>query len=1057
MSNLDYQPKMVGREDELNQLQSNLDKTSEGQGSMVFISGEAGIGKTRLVNELKEIAQSKGFQILSGNCMYESLTPFMPLMEALRSGGLESLFAEEAPKVEAVYLVTQSGLLIKDVVRQETKLDPDLFSSVLTTLSEFASQSLSALLGEEQEGTLNSLGYENYRILIESRKDLNLVVIISGKENEFLINDMRDIFSKVNKSYKNVLKDWDGDEDNVKGIEEFLEPLITSGKYDGIYYGKEDPKARRNLLFENVSMGLARSSQTSPTLLCIEDLQWVDPSSLAMMHYLARNTKDSGLFILGTYRPEDVAAEDGKGHPLLKTMQLMDREDLYEEMDLERLPQESINDFLFALLGKSQLGEDFKNKIYKETEGNPLFVIELVKFLVDEEIIKNFNGTWKLAKELEEGTIPSKVFNVISRRLNRVEINDRKVLDYASIIGEAFDSNLLAAILNINRVHLLERLRYLEQTHRLIHPQNGNFKFDHAKIKEVLYSEIPKELGREYHLKIADTLETLNKDNLDEVVGDLAFHYYRCQTKEKALLYLIKAADKAKKDYSNEEAIKFYNFALELEQDPQKRMGILEDLGAIYDLIGNYEMGIDSYKKARELTKDPKKKAEFTANIGGLLEKNGKFEEAMNLNNEALDMVKDEDCIGKALALHNLGHLVFMMGDYNKAIENLEQSLEIYEKIDNPIGIATTCTSLGDVHDWRGEFDIASEYLKKSLNIIEKSSNLQGISAAILSTGIIYEKMGDFKASLNQLERAHKIYEKIGDQHGCISCLSTKADLHFWKGYLSKAFDYLNQCMELSEKIGDIDYISIRFTSAAGGYIFLGEYEKSIEHYKKSLETAQKIGSPLPLAAALTQIGNCTLYKGDLDSAIDYLKKSLEIAQKIGVPWGIGASNGWLGWAYIELGDYDKSIAHQKIALETVEKMGAKWAICFANCALAMAHFRRGDTEKAWDYANRAYKLSAKIETRWHFGEAGMILGMLHREQKNWKESEDYFMESIDLFDKIPMLHELAQSHFEFGLMWKAKGEYDKAKDHMNKSIELYEKLRRYKKKQEVEEELVAL
>ncbi|UCG70783.1 MAG: DUF2791 family P-loop domain-containing protein, partial [Thermoplasmata archaeon] len=664
MPNLDFQPKLVGRDDELKELQTYLDKSAEGEGSTVFISGEAGIGKTRLVNELKEIAQSKGFQILSGNCMYESLTPFMPLMEALRSGDLESLFAEEAPRVEAIYLVTHSGLLIKDVVRQETKLDPDLFSSVLTTLSEFASQSLSTLLGDEKEGTLNSLGYKNYRILIESGKSMNFVVILSGKENEFLINDMRDIFLKVNKSYKTVLEDWDGDEDNVKGIEKFLEPLITSGKYDGIYYGKEDPKARRNLLFENVSMGLARSTQTSPTLLCIEDLQWVDQSSLAMMHYIARNTRESGLLILGTYRPEDVAAMNGKGHPLVGTMQLMDREDLYKKMDLERLPEESIDEFLSALLRDIDFTYEFKNKIYKETDGNPLFVIELVKFLVDEEIIKNLDGTWKLAKELKEGTIPSKVFNVISRRLNRVEIDDRKILDYASVIGEAFDSTVLATTLDINKLQLLERLRYLEHTHRLIHPQNGNFKFDHAKIKEVLYSEIPLELGREYHLEIANTLEALNKDNLDEVVGDLAFHYYRCKNKDKALLYLIKAADKAKKDYSNEEAVKFYNYALELEQDPQKRMDILEDLGAIYDLIGNYEMSIDTNKKAIELTKDPKKKAEFTANIGGLFEKSGKFEEAMNLGNEALNMVKDEDCRGKALALHNLGHLIFMMGDY---------------------------------------------------------------------------------------------------------------------------------------------------------------------------------------------------------------------------------------------------------------------------------------------------------------------------------------------------------------------------------------------------------
>jgi predicted ATPase len=475
---------MVGREDELNRLQSFLDKAVDGQGSTVFISGEAGVGKTRLVNELNRIAQARDFKILSGNCMFESLNPFMPIMEALRLGGMEILFAEEAPKVEAVYLVTNAGILIKEVIREETELDPDIFVSMFTTVSDFLNESLSKLAGEEENGTLNSLGYQNYRILIERLGDINLVVVLTGRENEFLINDMKELLFKITKTFKRTLKEWGGDEKQVAGIEGLLKSLITSGKYDGIYYGKDDAKIRRNLLLENVSLGLARMAKTTPTLVCIEDLQWVDPSSMALMHYITRNTKDSGLLILGTYRPEDVAVEDGKGHLLIETMQLMEREDLLEKMELPRLPEKSIDEFLASMLQKIDFTDEFKKKIYKETEGNPLFVIELIKLLVDENVIQNLDGAWKLAKPLEEGTIPSKVLSVISRRLDRVENEDRKALDYASVIGEGFDSTLLADILEMDRVQLLERLRYVEKTHRLIHPQNGNFKFDHAKIKE---------------------------------------------------------------------------------------------------------------------------------------------------------------------------------------------------------------------------------------------------------------------------------------------------------------------------------------------------------------------------------------------------------------------------------------------------------------------------------------------------------------------------------------------------------------------------------------------
>ena len=113
---LDLQPEMVGRDHELKELQTYLDKVAGGEGNTIFISGEAGIGKTKLINELKQIAESKGFQILFGNSMYESLTPYMPFLDALKSGGLDYLFEEEAPRIEAIFLVTHSGVLIKEVM-----------------------------------------------------------------------------------------------------------------------------------------------------------------------------------------------------------------------------------------------------------------------------------------------------------------------------------------------------------------------------------------------------------------------------------------------------------------------------------------------------------------------------------------------------------------------------------------------------------------------------------------------------------------------------------------------------------------------------------------------------------------------------------------------------------------------------------------------------------------------------------------------------------------------------------------------------------------------------
>ncbi|MCK4443787.1 MAG: AAA family ATPase, partial [Thermoplasmata archaeon] len=552
------------------------DDASEGKGRAVFISGEAGIGKTRLVNELKELAGLKDFQILTGYSLGESLTPYMPFLDALRSGGLESLFTEESPRVEAVYLVTHAGLLVKEVLRGETKLSPDIFASMLTTVGDFVRESMSKFSGEEKEGVLSSLGYENYEILIESGKVVNLVVILTGEKNEFLISDMRGVLVEVSKAYEGILENWDGDDEELKDIEELLQPLITSGRYDGVNYGKKDPEARRNLLFENVSLGIIRHAQETPTLVCIEDLQWADPSSLALMHYVARNSRKTGMLMIGTYRPEDVAVADGKGHPLTNIMQLMDREEMYEKVELSRLPEETMGEFLHGLLGENDLDADFRKRVYKETEGNPLFMIQLISYLLEENVITSQNERWALAGDLENIDIPSRIFNVITRRLSRLEREQRRVADFASVIGEVFTSRLLAHALEMDRVQLLEHLRALEHTHRLIRIHNGGFRFDHAKVKEVLCNEIPEELRREYHSIIARSIEELNKDDLGEVIGDLAFHYYQSKNNEKALFYLRTAAQKAKENYSNEEAIRFLEHVLELEEGTEASLRVID-------------------------------------------------------------------------------------------------------------------------------------------------------------------------------------------------------------------------------------------------------------------------------------------------------------------------------------------------------------------------------------------------------------------------------------------------------------------------------------------------
>ena len=432
------QPELVGRGDELAKLKRSLDHAIAGQGSTVFISGEAGIGKTRLVSELLKEAESRQVQVIKGWCLAESLEPLMPVKTALRDAGLYHLISSEPPpNVISAYLMNEAGMLIAKSEKVESGLDPDIFTSMLKAVGDFVQDSLS-MMGKEGGGGLNSLGYQKFKILIQTSGRISIATVVEGSESEFLIDDMKRTLAEVG----DRLDNWTGDMSDVEDIEPKVSWFVYSGKYDGQFL-VDDPKLKQENLFDNVLLGLQRASVDAPIVLFIDDLQWADPTTLNLLHNLARNIGTHGILILGTYRPEDIKLEvDGKPHFLVTAMQNMSRESLFEEVGLKRFDSQDTRSLVESALGPNSLEGPFFERVYKETEGTPFYVLEVLKLLIgDRAIVKD--EIWKLEADIGSIDIPSKVYDVIKRRLDRLIEEQRELLEFAAVIGEEFSTDLL--------------------------------------------------------------------------------------------------------------------------------------------------------------------------------------------------------------------------------------------------------------------------------------------------------------------------------------------------------------------------------------------------------------------------------------------------------------------------------------------------------------------------------------------------------------------------------------------------------------------------------------
>jgi pimeloyl-ACP methyl ester carboxylesterase/predicted amidohydrolase len=358
---------------------------------------------------------------------------------------------------------------------------------------------------------------------------------------------------------------------------------------------------------EAISSLLVAISGKQPLLIFIDDLHSADTPSLSLLYYLARDVQNSKILVVGAYRPEEVTKTyEGTVHPLLDIMQRMSRDDLFRKIELKRLSQINYFDFILSMLGVD-LG-DLVKLIYEETEGNPFFAIETLRLLMQQNVLIKEDDRWKLSKNIEDVEIPPRVYDVVVSRINALRDEERDILDCASVVGEEFSSGVVENVSGLNRIGLLKCLNNVERRYHLVHSFEDGYRFDHSKIREVLYNEIALELRKEYHSMIAKYMEEANKDRLGEVVTELAYHYYQSGNAQKGIPYLLKAGEDARGKWAAFEAVRFYSQALEMMGDDERwsenRTKALEALGDVCALTAQHEKANECYKKGMATAKD---------------------------------------------------------------------------------------------------------------------------------------------------------------------------------------------------------------------------------------------------------------------------------------------------------------------------------------------------------------------------------------------------------------------------------------------------------------------
>ncbi len=837
--NMTWEAKFVNREYELKHLKYALEQTQTGFGSILFITGEAGIGKTRLVEEFAKKRISKYFEFLEGRCIYRDGTdPYLPFIEMFKG------YLNAHPYLATSILASinsPAGVIFDIYPTEKSRYTPD-------------------------SGTSGSDDSNN-------KEDTNQELTNEIHESEDIAQDLSTAEPAQAAS-------------TIEGSKSIPKQTEVSG------YQLLEGKHR---MFETISKIIIDISKKKPLVLFLDDLQWADVASLHLLHYLARAITHQPILIIGAYRPEDLDFYQGIVHPLEELITRLGAENLYSTIEIHRLNHAEIPLMVSNLLGVENIPNDFTDLIYNETEGNPYFIKEVLRSLIEEGALSVKDDKLQLNISPEEIVIPTSIKELINLRLQRLEDEYIDVMEYAAVIGNEFDLELLENITEIPETKLIKILSKLTESKFIIDIQGSKtlgWKFTHNKTHEVIYNQINENKKKLIHLKIAKFIEDSQIDNIDDVVYDLAHHFYNGYDFDRALLYSIEGGEKAIKSYANKEALNLYNISLNslrrLDEElantahyKEKKIEVLSKLAIINKNIGEWDKALEYYEQILPISdeiKAPHIKSKTYLDMGWIYQQRSFWTEAQNYFQKSLTISKViSDFFISSEAYYGLGAVYEREGEFERALEYYSTSRKFAEENYDLLNLAKANNAFGRIYNQQGNYIKAVEHKKKSIVLFERIKDLPELAKSFTSLALTYYDMGELEKNIEYNEKCIELADLISDIRIKGYGLSNAVESLVKTQQLEKALNYASGALEIFKKLEERFMIALNYMNF--GIIFKEkkEFNKSKYYFKKAIEFMENLKIPYHLADCYRQFADLYRIKGEAAKTSYYLEKAREV------------------------------------------------------------------------------------------------------------------------------------------------------------------------------------
>jgi class 3 adenylate cyclase/tetratricopeptide (TPR) repeat protein len=817
--------RFVGRVSEIAALKEAVEKARSGSGQIMGIVGEAGVGKSRLVLELRRMIPEDSCIWLEGRCLqYGGSIPHLPFVEMLRA-----------------------------------------------------------------------------------------YFDIKEADREFV----------VSKKIKDKIAEVGGQLDHI------LTPLrdVLSLKVDDQEYARLDPRLRRDRIFEAVRDLLISESRRRPLILAFDDLQWIDRSSNELLDYLIGWLANSHILLILVYRPEYTHQWSSRSY--------------YGQIRVDHLSAGTSAELVLSILEEAEVASEVRELILTRGTGNPLFMEEFTRALLQNGSIRKKDHQWVLDKKTSDIRVPDTIQGIIAARMDRLEENLKQTMQVASVIGRDFAYRILQTITGTHEElkSYLVNLQGLEFIYEKNLFPELEYVFKHALTQEVAYNSLLLQRKKEIHERIGEAIEKLYADRLEEFYEVLAHHYSRSGNMGKAYQYCMASAIKVGFRYSLWEAFRFGREAIGfLDQMPQneenKRRGIADRLLLAFVMMGlGYpEDSLEILQEGERLAKevgDEGALAQFWSHIGMCYVTRGEATKGREYGENAFRRAEAMQDVGLMAPIGCGLCLAFTLtGEFLRVAEVAAEVVALLEsnhRESESFGLPYNpyCQLLvhhGAAMGWLGDFEAGSALCERALRLALEDGNWVDICWAELQHSILLCVKGDGISALHHAENAVK--------HG--------------------------EATEMSSMLPGA------WLALGWAHALLGDLEKAFEFVRKGLQLQTGTGTAANLSSFYLLLADLHFDSGDLAEALGCAQKALELAQKNGEKHHEALSRAQLGRA---LGSTDPAKAEENIlaAIEVLGELQLRPSQSYAYLDLGQLQLSLGRTGEALENLGKAQKAFAEM------------------------------------------------------------------------------------------------